>query len=151
MSVQVAYDTVLPMADTPLMVEFEMRRNAFGYPSLWAKVAATNLSRRSLVGESGKYCHWLFTAYDNPERAGEPLWSGEDKGCREAGLWLEMQPGATQVFPTTFLDGFAQFATARGPGTYYLAARLRGWLEDEPPQARWLTERVPAGAVVLVP
>jgi hypothetical protein len=146
---RVAYDTLPPDSDTPLAVEFDTLRNALGYPFLHVRVTATNVSDRGLIGLTGSSCHWMFTAYDNPERAGQPLWSGEDKACREGGFVLNLPPGATQVFPTTSLD-LGEITKARGTGVYYFAARLRGMLGDEPP-SRWLTERVPAGAVVLVP
>jgi hypothetical protein len=146
---QVAYDTVPPDPDTPIAVEFDTLRNALRHPILYARVTATNLSGRDLVGLTGASCHWMFTAYDNPERAGEPLWSGEGRACSLGALPLDLPRGGTQVFPSTYLD-FDEITRTRGAGVYYFAARLRGMLGDEPP-SRWLTERVPAGAVVLVP
>jgi hypothetical protein len=148
--VQTSYDTLPPASDTPVTVQFDTLRTSAGYPRLYARVTATNLSSRDLVGTSGWFCHWLFTAYDNPERAGEPLWNGESKGCRDAGLYLELPAGTTQVFPPTLLD-FDEITKTRGAGTYYFAARLTGILGEGTGPSGWLTERVPAGAVVLLP
>jgi hypothetical protein len=113
-------------------------------------VTATNLSGRDLVGMTGAQCHWMFTAYDNPDRAGEPLWNGEDQLCRLLGLVLRLPSGATQRFPPTLLD-FDAITATRGAGTYYFAARLKGILGDGSGPSTWLTERLPAGAVVLLP
>ena len=149
MQVQVYYDTIAATSE-PLSVQFDTLRTAEGYPILYATVTATNLSNRSLVGTTGFYCHWLFTAYDNGERTGEPLWNGEGKACLQAAYDINLPAGSTQTFPRTWLD-FAAITKTRGPGTYYFAARLRGWLDGEDPPSRWLTERIPAGAVVLLP
>jgi hypothetical protein len=147
---QADYDTTPPVGGIGLDVELDTLRNARGQPVVWARVSATNRSDRDLVGTTGLYFHWRFTAYDDAARAGEPLWSNEQRVgvYPDAGLFIRLPAGATQVFPATGLDIGETIAT-RGPGTYYFAARLWGWLSDPP--GGWLTERIPAGAVVILP
>lgn len=157
---QTDYDTTAPAGDVALDVEFDTLRTPRGDPRLYARVSARNVSDRDLVGETGLCRHWRFTAYDNAARAGTPLWSGEDPDsgfCPLAALLIRLPVGATQVFPTVALD-FGGIIGTRGPGTYYFAARLWGVTNPTPdaltgrdPPMGWLTERIPAGAVVLLP
>jgi hypothetical protein len=148
--VQVFYDTVARTSDTPLTVQFDTLRTSKGHPRLYARVTATNQSDRDLVGVTGGSCHWMFTAYDNPERAGEPLWNAEHRLCTDVGFRLDLPAGATQVFPWTWLD-LDEITKTRGAGTYYFAARLQGILGEGTGPSGWLTERLPAGALVLLP
>ena len=90
----------------------------------------------------------MFSAYDNPGRAGEPLWTREGTWCRAYEVPLALGPGETQQFPRTKLD-FDAITKDRGPGTYYFTARLWARLDDRP--ADYVTLPVPAGAVVLLP
>jgi hypothetical protein len=146
----VLYDT-LPSADeTPLAVHFDTLRTESGHMRLWASVTATNRSNRRLVGETGGACHWRFTAYDNPKREGEPVWSREDGICRLSAMPFDIEPGAQLAFPRTGLGLVGDLTETRGPGTYYFAARLWGKLGDDGPW-QWLTGRLPAGSLVLVP
>jgi hypothetical protein len=151
--VQARFDTTPPTGeDVPIQVQFDTIRTRWGDPFLWVRVRATNLSDRDLVGMTGAYCNWEFTAFDNAERAGEPVWSDEGTPCRQMGLPLELPAGATQVFPSDLMD-IADIMKGRGPGTYYFSARLQGFLGDDPSKwsgGPWLTERIPAGAVVLL-
>lgn len=149
---QTDYDTTPPAGEIGLDVEFDTVLTPRGDPMLYARVSATNLSDRDLVGETGKYYHWRFTAFGNGERAGEPLWNDEPQvGVYPSAGWsIRLPVGATQVFPNVALDFDAIIGT-RGPGTYYFGARLWGWLEGRDPPGGWLTERIPAGAVVLLP
>jgi len=142
------YDTTPPAGEIGLDVEFDTVLTRGGDPMLYARVSATNLSDRDLVGVTGLYYHWRFTAYDSAERAGEPIWNGEvEEGpIPDAALFIRLPVGATQVFPPVYMPGFIR---TPGPRTYYFAARLWGWLRDPP--GGWLTERIPAGAVVLLP
>lgn len=162
---EVRYDTLPPGGSTPLTVELDTLRASAGELWLWARVTATNLSNRALVGSTSP-CGWAFTAYDNPERKGEPFWTeprwrddGSDEGlnaggivvvCGDFALHLQLAPGATQAFPGGLLGRVDEEARALGPRTWYFAAQLRGSLGDDGP-SQWLTEPLPAGALVIAP
>jgi hypothetical protein len=90
----------------------------------------------------------MFTAYDNPGREGEPLWTREGTWCRDSEIALSLKPGERQAFPRTNLD-FDEITKNRGPGTYYFSARLWASLGDR--SSEYVTEPIPAGAVVLLP
>lgn len=150
LSLSVHYDTVAGgIADDsiPLRVHYDITRNATGYPLLWATVTARNQSGRSLVGEA-QPCLWRFRAYDNEERAGDPLWGeGSNPFCESALVYIDLPPGGTQTFRRRFLP-LDSIVAGRGPGSYYFAARLWGSVGQGP--SEWLTDWIPAGSVDLV-
>jgi len=131
-----------------LSVQYEIVKNSAGYPLLYATVTARNLGSQPLVGVSGG-CVWMFRAYDNPERAGSPVWTeGLRTACTDDQWAVELEPGATQTFPTR---GLPFDSIVNGARTYYFAARLRGSVGDERPPGDWLTDWLPAGSLEVVP
>ena len=152
------YDTIpredsLPLwpGDLPITVVFDTVRNPVGYPMLHANITATNLSNRSLIGWTGTDCWgWWFRVHDNPEREGEPVWT--PRFCRGYPIDLMLPAGGTQRFPPVFIYTQA-ILESRGPGTYYLSARLQGKLGSDTlgtGGSYWLTDWIPAGTVNLV-
>jgi hypothetical protein len=137
---EAAYD------DVTLDVQFDTLRNAVGYPLLYATVTATNTGSKVIVGDTWAFCAWEFSAHDNPDRAGAPVWAEDLTGanCPAVGVRLQLVPGATQVFARRFLPRDEILAT-RGPRMYFFTARLRKESED------WWTARLPAGSVALAP
>ena len=148
----VQYDTVLPVGNLPLTVRFDtVTTNRV--LRMYVQVTATNLSNSTFVGYTGfPECHWVFAAYDNPDRTGEPLWrQQEDRTCRQGGLPIDIAPAESMVFPPSFLP-FWDIVKTHEPGTYYFTTRLWGKRDgqgDGP--SVWLTEAMPAGEVVLLP
>ena len=144
-------DTLLPPSDAPVIVELFRIPNSAGYPVLKARVTATNLSDRPLIGTTGQDCWgWTFSVYDNPAQEGEPLWT--PRACRGSQIPLTLPVGGTQQFPPQGLGAWE--LTNPGPGTYYLFVRLRGkvgadTLTTNP--SGWLTEWIPAGTLILRP
>jgi hypothetical protein len=151
LSLSVHYDTLPGVAadDTlPLQVTYNVVTNQVGHQMLYATVTAANLTGQALVGITGRYCNWMFDAYASPDLSGEPLWSDGSSVCPAAAMPLRLEAGATQVFPARWLP-FDSIVGSRGPGTYYFGARLQGSIDGG--ADRWLTERLPAGRVQLVP
>jgi hypothetical protein len=154
LQVTVRLDTVPAGPGTsefPLQVRYDLGTNSAGYSLLHVFVTATNLSDEAITGTTVATCHWMFSAYDNVERLGDPLWAESlETPCRLQAFDLNLPPGSSQEFPMRSLP-FDSIVGTRGPGTYYLSARLQGRLDGDPPPSKWLTEWIPAGSVELVP